>query len=315
MKNRTPVAVTSRSFSKHPDLRAELLDQYQNVTFNDQGLSLEGDGLVNFLQGHKKAIIALESIDATVLEKLPSLKVISKYGVGLDMIDIEAMQKHEVSLGWSGGVNRRSVSELVISFAISLLRHVPAANSEVRLGTWRPHMGRCLSERTVGIVGCGHIGKDLVPILNAFGCTVLAHDILDFSDFYSTNRVEAVDLEGLLRRSEVVTIHLPLDETTRNILTAERLALMPATAILINAARGGLVDEKALKTMLMDGRLAGAAFDVFAVEPPLDSELLSLPNFLATPHIGGSAEEAILAMGHAASGGLENNAVPTSGIY
>ncbi|MBT4933400.1 MAG: phosphoglycerate dehydrogenase [Rhodospirillaceae bacterium] len=315
MKNRTPVAVTSRSFSKHPDLRAELLDQYQNVTFNDQGLSLEGDGLVNFLQGHKKAIIALESIDATVLEKLPSLKVISKYGVGLDMIDIEAMQKHEVSLGWSGGVNRRSVSELVISFAISLLRHVPAANSEVRLGTWRPHMGRYLSERTVGIVGCGHIGKDLVPILNAFGCTVLAHDILDFSDFYSTNRVEAVDLEGLLRRSEVVTIHLPLDETTRNILTAERLALMPATAILINAARGGLVDEKALKTMLMDGRLAGAAFDVFAVEPPLDSELLSLPNFLATPHIGGSAEEAILAMGRAAIGGLENNAVPTSGIY
>ncbi len=313
MTNSVRVAVASRSFSRHPVLRAELLARYPNTTFNDAGESLSGEGLIAFLDGHEKAITALEIIDANLLDALPALKVIGKYGVGLDMIDQNAMAERGIALGWTGGVNKRSVSELVISFAVALLRHVPAANAEVRSGTWRQHMGRYLSGRTVGIVGCGHVGKDLVPILNAFGCTVLAHDILDFPDFYSANRVEAVGLEDLLRRADVVTLHLPLDETTRNILTAERLALMCADAILINTARGGLVDEQALKAMLMDGRLAGAAFDVFAVEPPVDAELLSLPNFLATPHIGGSAEEAILAMGRAAIEGLDNNAVPTPG--
>ena len=314
MTNSTRVAVASRSFSRHPLLRAELLARYPNTTFNDAGASLSGGDLIAFLDGHEKAITALETIDANLLYALPDLKVIGKYGVGLDMIDQDAMNKRGVALGWTGGVNKRSVSELVISFTIALLRHVPAANAEVRSGTWRQHMGGYLSGRTVGIIGCGHSGKDLSQILNAFGCSVLAHDILDFLDFYSANRVEAVGLEDLLRHSDVVTLHLPLDRTTRNILTAERLALMKPGAILINAARGGLVDESAMKAMLIDGRLAGAAFDVFSVEPPEDNELLSLPNFLATPHIGGSAEEAVLAMGRSAIEGLDNNAIPSPGI-
>ena len=117
-------------------------------------------------------------------------------------------------------------------------------------------------------------------------------------------------LEDLLARSDVVTFHVPLDDSTRGLLNAQRFALMKPTAVLINAARGGLVDELALKSALMEGRLAAAAFDVFAEEPPSDTELLRLPNFLATPHIGGSAEEAILAMGRAAIQGLEENDIP-----
>ena len=112
-------------------------------------------------------------------------------------------------------------------------------------------------------------------------------------------------LEELLRGSDIVTLHVPLDDSTRNMLNASRLAMMKPGALLINTARGGLVDEEALKRMLMDGRIAGAGFDVFATEPPQDLELLGLPNFLSTPHIGGSSEEAILAMGRAAIEGLE----------
>ncbi len=122
--------------------------------------------------------------------------------------------------------------------------------------------------------------------------------------------MEPVGLEPLLQAADVVTLHVPLDDTTRDMLNAERLALMKPEAILINAARGGLVDEQALKRMLKEGRLAGAAFDVFATEPPEDSELLDLPNFLATAHIGGSAEEAILAVGRAAIDGLDNAGDP-----
>ncbi len=307
MNKTTKVAVCSRSFSLNSVLREELLQRYKNVTFNDIGAKLEGKVLVDFLRGHDKAITALEVIDDSVLSQLSDLTVISKYGVGLDMINMAAMQKYGIKLGWTGGVNRRSVSELVISFSIALLRHVVAANREVLAGTWRQHMGGYLSGRTVGIIGCGYIGKDLVKMLQPFDCPILVNDIVDYKDFYDQYDVKAVSIEELLAQSDIVTLHVPLDDSTRNILTAERLALMKADAILINAARGGLVDEQALKKMLQSEQLAAAAFDVFAVEPPQDQELLELSNFLVTPHIGGSAREAILAMGRAAIEGLDSN--------
>lgn len=310
MNLETRVAVCSRSFSNNPVLRAELLACYRHVTFNDAGLQLNGDTLVAFLKGHDKAITALETVDEYALARLPELTVISKYGVGLDMIDMTAMRAHGKRLGWAGGVNRRSVSELVIAFAIAMLRHVHAANREVLSGTWHQHVGGQLSGRTVGIIGCGHVGKDLVQLLQAFGCPILVNDIRDYPDFYKAHGIKPVALEELLAHSDLVTLHVPLDESTRGMLDEHRLALMKPTAVLLNAARGGMVDEVALKRMLQDKRLAAAAFDVFAVEPPLDQELLSLPNFLATPHIGGSAHEAILAMGRAAILGLDENDIP-----
>lgn len=307
MNTTEKVAVCSRSFSKNTVLRAELLERYAHVTFNETGRQLEGDSLVEFIRGHDKAITALETINDYVLSRLPELRVIGKYGVGLDMIDMAAMHRHGKRLGWTGGVNRRSAAELALAFAIVMLRHVPAANREVRAGTWRQHMGGLLSGRTVGIIGCGNIGKDLVKLLQPFGCTVLVNDIRDYREFYVEYGIKAMGLEELLACADVVTLHVPLDDSTRGIITVDRLALMKPTAILINAARGGLVDEVALKCALMKKQLAAAAFDVFADEPPQDTELLSLPNFLATPHIGGSAEEAILAMGRAAIDGLDIN--------
>jgi len=311
----TRVAVCSRSFSRHSVLRRELLEKYPDVTFNDDELVLTGGELVEYLNGHEKAITALETLDADTFSQLPELKVVSKYGVGFDTLDLAAMAEAGVKLGWTGGTNKRSVSELVISFAVQLLRHLPEAGREVLDGTWRQHVGRQLSDRTVGIVGCGQVGKDLGRLLRSLGCRVLAHDILDFPDYYAEHGVEPMGLEELLKESDVVTLHLPLNETTHNILSAERLALMKPDAILINTARGGLVDEEALKAALINGHLAGTAFDVFATEPPDDRELLELSNFIVTPHIGGSAEEAILAMGRAAIYGLDDNQIPEKGVF
>ena len=287
-----------------------MLARYPQVTFNDAGLQLEGDTLVEFLKGHDKAITALEVIDASVLSRLPELKVIGKYGVGLDMIDLVAMRDFGKRLGWTGGVNRRSVSELVIAFAIAMLRHVPAVHREVLCGTWRQSVGSYLTGKTVGIVGCGHVGKDLVSLLRAFDCPLLVNDIVQYPDFYAANAIAPVALEDLLRRSDVVTLHVPLNSTTRGMLDAVRLGMLKPTAVLINTARGELVDESAVKHMLLEKRLAAAAFDVFAVEPPTDHELLALPNFLVTPHIGGSAHEAVLAMGRAAIRGLDVHDIP-----
>lgn len=312
MRASTPIAVASRSFSRHPVLRSELLVEYSDVRFNDEGLVLAGTSLIDFARGRRKLVIGLERIDDSILAALPELEVISKYGVGTDMLDKQAMIRRGVRLGWTGGVNKRSVTELAIAFMISLLRQIPLVSREVGKGIWTNRTGRQLSDRVVGVIGCGNIGKDLVSLLRAFGCKVLCHDILDFPEFYAAHQVEPVGLEELLSRSDIVTLHVPLDHTTLNLLSAERLALLKPGAILINTARGGLVDEIALQAMLMDGRLAGAGFDVFATEPPADLSLLRLPNFLATPHIGGSSEEAILAMGRAAIRGLDDNHVPTA---
>jgi len=304
------VAVCSRSFSRNPTLREELLARYANVTFNDEGRALAGAELIDYLKGHTKAITALEQIDDAVLSALPELRVIGKYGVGTDAIDLDAMRRHGKRLGWRGGVNKRSVSELVIAFAIVMLRQVIAANREILAGQWRQVTGGLLTDKTVGIIGCGHIGKDLISLLQPFGCRILVNDIKDYPDFYAQYALEVVDKPTLMREADIVTLHLPLDASTQNLVSADYLSLMKSTAILINTARGGLVDEKALKDALKNGRLAAAAFDVFANEPPGDHELLALPNFLATPHIGGSAAEAILAMGRAAIDGLDEHFEP-----
>jgi phosphoglycerate dehydrogenase-like enzyme len=301
------VAVTSRSFSRNQTLREELLSKYKYVTFNDQGLKLSDDSLIQFLFGHHKAITALERIDEHILSKLPELRVISKYGVGHDMIDFAALKNNNIKFGWTGGVNRRSVSELVISNAISLLRHIPLSNREALKGQWRQHIGRHLSNNIVGIIGCGFIGKDLVKLLQPFGCKILVNDIKSYDEFNKQYNIESVSKNELLSRSDIVTLHTPLDETTFNMLSAERLALMKPNAILINAARGGLLDEMALKEMLLKNKIGGAALDVFKIEPPEDKELLELPNFIVTSHIGGSSNEAILSMGRAAISGLDEN--------
>ena len=306
------LVVASRSFSKHPILRAEVLKRYPEAKFNDDGLSLSGNSLMQFLKGYEKAITALEKIDEPLLSQLPELKVIGKYGVGLDMLDLNSMKRHEVKLGWTGGVNKRSVSELVISFAVALLHRTVFANAEVRNGEWYQVKGRQLSDCTVGIVGCGYVGKDLVELLKPFNCEILAHDILEFKDFYEKHGVSAVGLDDLIERSDVVTLHLPLDNSTKNIINRDRLNLLKKDAILINLARGGLIDEGNLKKILQEKRIAGAALDVFEVEPPIDSSFVELENVLITPHIGGSTEEAILAMGMAAIEGLDNAKDPLS---
>lgn len=304
------IAVAARSFARNAALRAELSARYSNVTFSESASVLTGAELVRLLRGHDSAIIGLEPIDDGILSQLPELKTISKYGVGLDGLDIEAIAKRGIKLGWAGGVNRRSVAELTLSFAIALLHRVPETAFALRNNDWQKLVGRQLTGRTVGIIGCGFVGQDLVSLLQPFGCRVLAHDIRDYPDFYRTNQVTPVALAELLSASDIVTLHVPLDGSTRGMIGGAELARMRQGAFLINAARGGLVDEEALADALERGHLAGAACDVYAVEPDAHPRLLSLPTFIGTPHIGGSTQEAQLAMGRAAIEGLEKNRVP-----
>jgi phosphoglycerate dehydrogenase-like enzyme len=300
------VAVTSRSFSRNPTLRAELLERYPHSKFNDEGATVMiGDRLIAFLRGHDKAISGLDVFDETAFRAVPELRIISKYGVGLDMIDLDAARRHGVSVRWTPGVNRQSVAELTICFMIALCRSVVPLATELAAGGWRHPGGRQLSSATVGIVGCGQVGQQVARLCRAFGARVIAHDIRSYDDFYRDIGVTPVTLDDLLQQADIVTLHVPLDVSTRGLIDARAIARMKPDAFLINTARGGIVDELALKQALVDRRIAGAAADVFAVEPPVDRELLTLPTFIGTPHIGGGTREAVLAMGRAAIAGLE----------
>ncbi|MEH6632304.1 MAG: phosphoglycerate dehydrogenase [Halopseudomonas aestusnigri] len=309
------ITVASRTFSRHPVLREELLAKYPQTKFNDAGISLKGSSLINYLGDADGAILALEPIDHDILSALPNLKVIGKFGVGFDKIDLQALIDHKVQLGWTGGVNKRAVSELALCMMISLLRHVDISGREIRAGDWKLRPGRELSSQTVGIVGCGHVGKDLACLLKAFGCRILVTDTNPDRDFYTRHDIAHVNLDTLLKSADIISLHTPLNDSTRNLISADKLKLMKESSLLINTARGGLVDEDALKISLKRNQIAGAAFDVFASEPPEDIELLQLSNFLSTPHTGGSAEDAILAMGRGAIDGLDNNRLPEIGVY
>lgn len=310
----TRIAVLSRSFSRHPILRAELQARYPEASFNDTGRTLAGEELLGFLAGHDGAIVALEKMDAATLAAATDLKIIGKYGVGLDNVDLHACAAQGMLLGWSGGVNRRSVAELAISFMIAGLRGVTVSQAEIRAGIWRQFPGRQVSDVTVGLVGCGHVGQELAKLLRCFGTRVIAHDLRDFPEFYAANDVTPVSLDALTEQADVISLHVPLTPKTRHLFDADRLSRMKRGAILVNTARGGLVDEAALEEALVSGHLGAACFDVFEVEPPSRASLLALPNFLATAHIGGSAEEAVLAMGRAAIDGLSNAVDPLSHI-
>ena len=301
------VAVTSHSFSKNPALRRELLARYPRVSFNETGLPLmRRDDLIAMLRGHERAITGLEVLDAAVFDAVPELRVVSKYGVGLDMIDFAAARRHGVSVRWTGGVNRQAVAELTIAFMIALCRSLVPLAHAIKAGGWTHPGGRQLSSSTVGIVGCGHVGQEVARLCRAFGATVLAHDIRSYDDFYRAHGIRAVTLDALLAESDIVTLHVPLDDSTRGLIGRREVALMKPAAHLVNTARGGIVDEAAVADAIAAGRLGGAAFDVFSEEPPTNTDLLSLPNFIGTPHIGGGTAEAVLAMGRAAIEGLDD---------
>ncbi len=312
------VAVPAISFCQQQNLVQLLLDKYPQSSVNVECIPRwhSEEETIDYLRGHDAAIVSFEPITERVLASLPELKVVSKLGVGLDKIDPAAMRRHGVRLGWTAGVNSRAVAELTLGLMLAVLRNVIPLNRSMRAAQ-RPlqRPGRQLSGRVVGIHGCGHIGKEVVRLLQPFGCEILACDIRDYADFYREFGVEPVAMEAMLGRADIVSIHLPVTRLTLGLYDAATLARLRPDAVLVNTARGRIVDENALRESLLDGRIAGAAFDAFALEPPDDDTLLNLPNFVATPHIGASTGEARWAMGTTAIEGLEDNFLPEPGVY
>ena len=303
------LGVATEHIARNPAMLRMVLDAYPQARVHRGERFVREDDVIAFLQGCDATIVGFEPVTERVLAGLPELKIISKFGAGCEMIDFEAMRRHDVRFGYQWGVNRLAVAELTLAFMIAALRWVMPLNVAMRSAE-RPRFrnGRLLTGRTIGIHGCGHIGKEVVRLLAPFGCDILACDIKDYSDFYRTHGVTPVSLDTLLAHSEVLSLHLPRTQATRGLYDRDLLAKIRPGSVLINTCRGGIVDEDALLERLEAGAIAAAAFDVFAVEPSANDRLLRHPHMLATPHIGASTEETRLAIAQAALRGLTDNA-------
>lgn len=241
-----------------------------------------------------RAIIAgTRPIDASDLALAEHLQVVVRTGVGYDGVDVVAASELGVPVCITAGANRRAVAEHVFALMLASARRVPENIRNLADGSWQQLTGRELGGATLGILGFGSIGKAVAGLARGFGMEVIAYDPY-FDDAYAAaNGVRRAELDEVLSQSDFITLHLFLDDSTRNLIDAARLATMKPDAYLINTARGGIVDEDALVDAVRDGVIGGAALDVFEVEPlPQDSPMLHTPGILATTHVAGATREA-----------------------
>lgn len=240
------------------------------------------------------AIISNIKLSSTVLSQCPNLKMLSVAFTGLDHIDLAYCKEHSIYVQNAAGYSTTAVSELAVGLMIDILRKITELDGTIRQGSSRgTFLGRELKGKTVGVVGTGAIGTATIKLLQAFGCNVIAYS-RSIRKEVTDMGVEYCNLETLMRQSDIVTLHVPMTTETHHLISAEKIALMKPTAILINTARGNVVDIEALAKALNDGKIAGAGIDVFEKEPPLESShpLLNAPNCVAVPHIGYATREA-----------------------
>ena len=297
------VAVTSRSFSKNEKLIKELQSKYKKIKLNDMGLSLSGESLVSFCKDADKVIVGLERFDSEILDNLPNLKVLSKYGVGLNNINLQELKKREIKLGFTPGVNRRPVAELALSHILTSLRRTHSSLQKIKNGTWSQERGNELFKKTVGILGFGNIGSLLNDLIKPFDCNILVYEIneIDQPDIKQT------DLNELAKKADIISIHLPLTSETNFLINDKFFGLCKKDIKIINTSRGGIINEEHLEKFLSGNENAFATLDVFEEEPAFNSPLLNLPNFFATSHLGSMTEEGVISMGLAAIKGLDQN--------
>ena len=315
------VAVTSRSFSNNQDLVNTLKAKYSKVIFNKSGATLQGQDLINFLSSADKAIIGIEEISAEILQQLPRLKVISKYGVGINNLDIDSLKSKGVKLGFTPGVNKQSVAELALTLTLLSLRKIHRNHTEITEGIWSQDKGSELFGKTVGLLGFGNIGQKFASFLEPFTCKIIFFDEKRFSNQELSSLgldlevkkglIQQGELEEVLSAADILSIHLPLLDATENIINSKELKLLKSSVSIINTARGGIVYEPALHRFLSDNPDAFAAFDVYQEEPALENPLFELPNFFGTSHRSSLTHEGINAMGRAAIAGLDDNKILT----
>ncbi|MCL2269968.1 MAG: phosphoglycerate dehydrogenase [Treponema sp.] len=292
------VLVTPTSFKPvNGGAAMELLRSFTaDLVFNPQAKPLSEGDLIPLLADCDGYIAGLDFITRKVLENAPKLKVISRYGVGVDRVDLEAAREMRVVVCNTPGVNANAAADLAFALLLCIARKVPLLDRKTREGEWLRSTGFELYGKTIGIIGLGAVGKAMAKRASGFSMNVLAKDPFIDTEYIRANGINAAEFDEVIGKSDFISLHLPLMDETRNIINRPVMESMKKGAVIINTARGGLIDESAAYELLKSGHLGGLGLDTYEAEPPGSSPLFTLDNVVVTPHTGAHTAEAIAAM-------------------
>ena len=289
------VVITPRGFANCGTENIKFFEEAGfSLSYNQTGKAYTKEEFYSITADADGVIVGVETVDRAYIDSHPTVKAVVKFGVGLDNIDVEYCREKGVFVGKTAGSNARSVAETAISFVLADSKNLYDSISVTRDGGWAKMTGYEVEGKTIGVVGFGAIGKKVAQMAFGLGMQVLAYDPYGVDpEIAKKFDVVSVGLEELLQRSDFVSLHLPLTEETKDLIRLSQLKTMKTQAVLINTARGGIVNEKDLYTALSQKIIRGAYFDVLTSEPPEKGEpLLALPNFYLTPHIASRSAEA-----------------------
>jgi len=288
------ILITSRSFASISDKPIKMLTKKgYEIQRNNTGRPYEKEEMLKLIRDVDGIIIGIDELSAEIIEEANKLKVISKYGIGVDNIDINMATNKKIIVTNTPTANVDAVADLTFGLILSLARRIPEADKKTKSGEWEKIIGKPVWEKTLGIIGLGKIGRQVVKRAQGFKMNILVYDLVKDEKFAQSYNIKYVNLEKLLQKSDYITIHIPLNDATRGMISYKELGKVKKEAFLINTSRGGIVDEEALYNALRNNKLRGAALDVYNNEPPGKSPLKELDNVIMTPHIAAYTEEAI----------------------
>jgi D-3-phosphoglycerate dehydrogenase len=289
------VLVTARIFGHVSDQSFDIFktNGIEVVPNPHRGKRLYEDALIALIGGVDGLLTGVDEVTSKVIHGADKLKVISKFGTGVDNIDVTAATEKGIVVTNAPGMNSDAVADMTFALMLAAARKIPFAFTQVQQEKWPLIIGTGVWGKSLGIIGLGEIGKRVALRANGFNMEVMSYEKFPDENFIREQNIKLVSLEQLLQTSDFVSIHVPLTDETRHLIGAAEIELMKPTAIMINTARGGIVNEEALYNGLRSGKPATAAFDVLKEEPPADRSLLDLDNFIITPHISPFTKEAI----------------------
>lgn len=301
----TKVLVTPRSFAKaDPAPLALLQERGYEVVRNATGGILTEAQLGELLADCDGVILGVDPLTADVIKSAPKLRAVSKYGVGVDNIDLDACAARGIKVSRTVGANSDAVADYAFALILALARKVIPIDARCRKSDWSKITTSDVYGKTLGLIGLGAIGRRAARRAKGFSMRVLAYDVGWDEAYARAEGIELAEIDTIMQDCDFISLHLPLLDSTRGIISAERIARMKPTAYLINTARGGLIDEAALLSALRENRIAGAGLDAFAQEPPEEKEWFTLDNVVLGSHCSASTAGAAEAMGRMAAENL-----------
>jgi len=287
------VLITPPGFAKNDPKPMEILkEQGYELVINPYGRQMTKEEMLEIAKDFDAILIGTDPVDADIMKQSPKLKIVSKYGVGIDNIDSKYAEENSIAVRKALGANSDAVADTAFAMMMAITKKIIIVDAEVRRGEWNETETFEMNNKTLGLLGSGYIGKGVAKRASGFDMKILVYDVIKDEEFAKKYNVEYVSLERLLKESDFISVHVPLLPATRNMISTKEFEMMKPKAVIVNTARGGIIDEDALLVALKSNRILGAGLDVFVQEPIQNKEWFTIPNVVLSSHCAADTYEA-----------------------